>query len=136
MKTDWRPVPDFPGYEVSNTGKVRSLPRPVLRNGKTTRLVRNCILRPSRTSNGSAQVVLSHAGRKKSFRVHHLVARVFHGECPKGERVIFKNGDYQDLRASNLTYGRPDPTDHILAAMERLMARMPPGQSLVQPEAV
>jgi NUMOD4 motif/HNH endonuclease len=127
MKTkDWRPIPEFPGYEVHKTGKVRSLPRPITRNGKTIRLRHECSLRPSMTSNGFRQVVLSHAGRRKSFRVHDLVCRVFHGERPPGEQAIFKNGNRQDLRATNLTWGKPDPTKRIFEAMSKLADKLPP----------
>jgi hypothetical protein len=102
----WEPIPDFPGYQVSNMGKVKSLPRPIMRKGTVIRTSPECILKPSRTPNGYWQVVLSHNGRQKNFRVQYLVLRVFVGEKPKDHVAVFRNGDSTDCRLVNLTYGK------------------------------
>jgi hypothetical protein len=117
---EWKPVPDFPGYDVSNMGRVRSNPRNILRNGKIIRLRRERFLQPSLTSNGYQQVVLSRDGHQKSFRVHDLVLRVWHGECSDGDQAIWMNGDSQDNRADNLMWRR--------AAMDKLLANLPPAK--------
>jgi hypothetical protein len=103
----WEPIPDFPGYRVSDLGDVISTSRPLIRNGKTVRTLPEIPLKPSMTTNGFLQVVLSHDGHQKSFRVHDLVLKAFVGEKPKGQSAVFRNGDRTDCRLVNLRWGRP-----------------------------
>ncbi|BCA86671.1 HNH endonuclease [Enterococcus saigonensis] len=63
--TVWKPVKDYESlYEVSNTGKVKSL-----RNKK--------ILALSITTTGYKKVELYKSKKKRSFKVHRLVATAF-----------------------------------------------------------
>jgi len=55
---EWRPITDFPNYEISNTGEVR-------RNGRT--------LKPQLTKKGYYRVRISNKGKL----IHRLVAEAF-----------------------------------------------------------
>lgn len=94
---EWRPVPGYERtYEVSDLGRVRSLPRPSARGG----LIRR---KPSTT--GYAAVGLCQDGTQKTRTVHLLVASAFMGPTPEGQEVRHLNGDRSDPRLVNLTFG-------------------------------
>lgn len=97
---EWRPIPGYEGaYEVSDLGRVRSLPRLVPagpHGGK--RPIPGGLLKPTIQHFGYAQVKL--AG--KSRLVHWLVADAFLGGRPEGMQVCHSNGDPGDNRAINL----------------------------------
>lgn len=101
---EWRKVPGYKYYEVSNMGRVRSIERYILcKNGVTKRF--NATLIKLGTSAGYPSVGLYEDGIGKSVKVHILVARAFLGERPKGYEVRHKNGNRMDSRLSNLEYG-------------------------------
>lgn len=87
----WRPVPGFPGYHVSDHGRVWS--------DKTRR-----ILRPGTNRHGYHHVILSHRGRTTTHSVHVLVATAFIGPRPPGQEVNHLNGDPTNNRIQNLEY--------------------------------
>jgi len=92
----WKPIAGWPNYEVSDLGRVRSLPRERARGG---------ILKPQRDSGGYQKVALSRPGQVRRFRVHKLVAEAFIGPCPPGEEARHLNDVKDDNRAANLAYG-------------------------------
>lgn len=102
----WKPVTDFPGYEVSDLGRVRSyrrssVPR-ILKPGhsrgglkvKGTDLPTTCLV-----------LTLRRDGKTITKRVHQLVAETFVGPRPDGLEVRHLDGDYTNNRLSNLKYG-------------------------------
>lgn len=106
VSEEWRPVIGIQHYEVSNTGKIRSLDRikqfkcrwghSVTRNHKGT------VLHGHINSDGYKAVKL---GRTHGEHlVHRLVATAFIGDCPAGWTVNHKNGDKLDNRPHNLEY--------------------------------
>lgn len=100
----WKPVIDptgrdeFPGYDVSNTGRVRSR-----RRGRET------ILRPWIQSKGYECVTLSLGakGQNRTFLTHNLVLTAFEGPCPMGEEARHKDGNKRNNRIENLCWGTP-----------------------------
>ena len=99
----WSMTAASDNHEVSNMGRVRSLPH-VVRCGPApgTRRVGGVTLRPFiNTANGYLQVVF--ADRKK-HSVHRLVAQVFCDGYEDGAVVNHKNGIRTDNRASNLEW--------------------------------
>lgn len=114
----WVAVKGYEGlYEVSNLGRVRSLPRvweQCSRIGTVYKhLARGKLLRPGLTGAGYPSVVL---GRGHTRTVHQLVAEAFIGPRPKGQEVRHKNGVRTDARAANLEYGTR--LDNIKDAMK------------------
>ena len=90
----WRAIPDFVGYEVSETGEVRSSKRGAPR-----------LLRPAYNPQGYLVAYLWRDGRVHRRTVHSLVAEVFIGPRPAGHVVRHLDGSRDNNRASNLTYG-------------------------------
>jgi len=92
----WLSIEGYEGmYEVSDLGRVRSLPR-FHAGGR--------VLKPG--YNGPvANVGLCRDGRSRSFRVHQLVMRAFVGPCPEGMEVCHGPAGRLDNRLVNLSYG-------------------------------
>lgn len=111
MKEKWKPIPNYEGfYEASSKGRIRCVPRKVRRVSKTGNVFyvqwNSRILRPGQSTNGLYLIVgLSRKGKIKSWNVHVLVARAFHGPCPKGKEVRHLDGDGHNNRPGNLCYG-------------------------------
>lgn len=101
----WKPVKDFEGlYEVSDKGRVRSVPRTIQRKGGGTMTYKGKVLKPDVTKQGYLKVYLSKNSKKKNCLVHRLVAEAFIPN-PKGyEQVNHKNTDKADNAVSNLEW--------------------------------
>ena len=92
----WKPVVGWEGlYEVSNMGRVRSLPRATTRGR---------ILKANIQALHYPQVVLSRNGKIKTFEVHKLVMNAFVGPRPMGMEACHNNGDWNDCRLANLRW--------------------------------
>lgn len=93
MEEIWKPVVGFEKfYEVSNTGKVKSL-----RSGKLRKLIPN-------SKNGYLYVVLCGTDFKNTFTVHRLVAMAF-CEKPNGcDFINHKDEDKHNNNAENLEW--------------------------------
>lgn len=83
MKEVWKDIPDFPGYQVSNTGKVRSFWKKQKKfgvYGGTERIL--CSepqheLSQSDDGNGYMKVYLQNDCCRRCVKVHRLVAEAF-----------------------------------------------------------
>lgn len=103
MDEKWLPVKGWEGlYEVSNFGRVRSLPRQTARGMRGGNLLVQYIRK-----DGYPEVYLYERGRKRrrTARVHHLVLEAFVGPCPKGEEARHGPGGKLDARLANLCWG-------------------------------
>lgn len=97
----WRPVAGFTGYEVSRSGKVRSLPR---RNFQGA-MRRGRELKQDVSRAGYRMVRLARDGVKHAHAVHHLVLSAFQGARPEGCQTRHLNGIRSDNRSVNLKWG-------------------------------
>lgn len=104
---EWRPVVGYEGYyEVSDRGRVRSLPRVIMRSNGAPQTVRGRILSQQPLSNGLyMKVDLSRDGGFRSRPVHRLVGEAFYGPLPEGLQTRHLNGNSFDNRLENLRYG-------------------------------
>jgi HNH endonuclease/NUMOD4 motif len=103
----WLPVVGYEGlYEVSNCGRVRSLPRSMRTknpNKFCTKPGRVLVLVPSH--HVYLDVCLSDEnGRSKSHRVAPIVAAAFIGPRPPGLQIDHKDGNKHNNAAWNLRY--------------------------------
>ena len=105
VQEDWLPVHDYPGYEVSNLGRVRSIDRPVRVGHGAFRLRRGRILRARITAGRYRGVSLSRDGAIHPKFVHRLVLEAFSGPAPEGMHACHWNDDPEDNRIENLRWG-------------------------------
>ena len=93
----WKQVEDFPDYEVSDLGRVRST-----KQGKSR------ILKPWQPSDPSVYpaVSLCRSGERSNRAVHTLVVRTFIGEPPSPtHEVRHLDGNHLNPRLDNLAWG-------------------------------
>ena len=105
----WKPVEGFEGYyEVSNTGKVRSLPRTVILEGKRAGQVRHYEGKELKNMLSADHVIvkLYKEGQVNSITVGRLVALHFlPGFKESGAScVAYKDGNPENCNVENLTY--------------------------------
>ena len=125
MEEIWKPIKGFTGrYEVSNTGRVRSLSSAVICEGpikgRYTSVRKGRLLRPGRMPSGHLSVAL---GKGNSQCVHRLVLNAFVGVAPDGYECLHVNGNPADNRLENLRWGTrseniKDKTRHGLSKLK------------------
>lgn len=93
----WRDIPGYPGYQVSNLGRVRSVDR-VVKTLRGERRYRGKILKPGVASHNYLTVAI---GKDNSMSVHVLVALAFIGPAPfEGAEVRHLD----DVRTNNFDF--------------------------------
>jgi hypothetical protein len=95
---EWRIIPGFENYSVSNLGRVRR------DKGGSGRCKAGRILKPKRKWNGYLFVGLYNGKGAKDESIHVLVAAAFIGPRPGKLDVAHINGVRDDNRAENLKY--------------------------------
>jgi len=106
QKETWKPIPGFEGkYEVSDLGRVKSLPRTIQRGGHNYR-IRGQILKQTPDKAGRLLVGLypGSVRRGKLHFVHRLVLEAFVGPRPEGMVCCHHNDVSTDNRLCNLRW--------------------------------
>lgn len=99
---EWRPIAGYEGfYEVSDLGRVRSMPRIVVSSSGRHNRMGGFVLNAWVGGPGYPMVGL----RQRSHLVHRLVLEAFIGPCPPGQMCRHLNGNRQDARLVNLCWG-------------------------------
>lgn len=99
----WKPVFGYEGYyEVSNTGKIRSLERYVITNQGYKTKVNSRIMTQQKNKYGYNDVKLSKNGKALRLLTHRIVMQSFIGKSDL--QVDHLNKDKQDNRVTNLEY--------------------------------
>lgn len=100
----WKPIKGVSdAYEVSNEGRVRSLPRTVYRHKKGPLVCAGKILTPTMSRGYPYVTICYHEGQKR-VSVAKLVCEAFHGPKPKGKEVAHSDGDPGNARADNVRW--------------------------------
>lgn len=108
MTEVWKDISDYEGsYQVSNLGRVRSLPRTTrfMRNGKEVQqAVPGKVLSAKVNRDGHLFVSLCKEGKPKHWYVHTLVLTAFVGSRPDGMECLHRDGDPTNNRVENLRW--------------------------------
>jgi hypothetical protein len=100
----WIIVPDFPGYRVSDAGRVQTRK---LRGGNGRRDLMGpdwLDMSPGVHKRGHLSIGLRHGGRVVRRYVHELVLTLFVGPCPPGLEACHENDTPGDNRLGNLRW--------------------------------
>lgn len=90
---EWKQIPDYPNYYVSNLGRVRSEAQ------RKPKELKTCDDRY-----GYPKVSVSRDGKRTTKNVYQLVANAFIDGYEEGLQVNHKNGNKHDNRATNLEW--------------------------------
>lgn len=97
----WLPVQGFPGYEVSDSGRVRSVDRV----DSIGRLIRGRLLSDrTRDRGGHHLVTVSVDGVRSTLQIHSLVLAAFVGPRPPGMEGCHDDGDPDNNALTNLRW--------------------------------
>ena len=105
MEEEWKPIPGYEGYEVSNHGRVRSLDRTIHRKDGRTRRLNGKLLKPAKNKGGYLTVGLWKDGKEKKKLIHRLVLEAFIGERPEGMETLHADGAPSNNKVNNLRWG-------------------------------
>lgn len=102
---EWADIDGYVGlYQVSNLGRVKSLPRYVNRGNAGSIWYNGHILKPNKNRNGEVYYSLSKNGDMKSFTVHRLVAKAFIPNPYGLPQINHIDGDRENNMVSNLEW--------------------------------
>ena len=105
MSEIWKDIEGYEGlYQVSNYGRVRSLDRYVKQNHNTKQLKKGKIIKQQKGHKGYLILSLCKDKKRKTFKVHRLVAQAFIPNLENKPQVNHINGDKTDNRIENLEW--------------------------------
>lgn len=97
MKEIWKDIKNYEGlYQISNLGRVKSLPR------NTNNQYKNGLILKPTIKNGYVKIQLKNKHKYKWFFIHRLVAQAFLNDFSEKLQVNHKNGIKNDNRIKNL----------------------------------
>lgn len=107
-KIEWRVVPGWEMYRVSNTGRVQSRVRRIGRGrGLGTAIIEGRVWKERKLYVDSRGYHIVTFGRGVTKSVHRLVLEAFVGECPIGMECRHIDGNALNNQIDNLTWGTP-----------------------------
>lgn len=129
----WLPVPGYEGfYEVSDLGRVRSLPHRDRRGISHPGVVR----KPQRVGRGYRMVALSKGGVIRQAYVHRMVLEAFCGPCPEGMECLHGDDDKANNALSNLRWDAQAVNLRERVERDRIASGERNGMAKVTPEIV
>jgi hypothetical protein len=102
---EWREIPGYAGYSVSNFGRIRSDARIITRPNQPSYELPEKILKPFKMESGHLRQSGSINGKHFSIFVHVAVALAFLGPKKEGEETRHYDGNPANNRLDNLLYG-------------------------------
>lgn len=100
----WKDIEEYPYYQASNMGRIRSLDRTITYSDSRVRMYKGQVLSPSHGANGYYSVSLKKSSISKTMYVHQVVASVFLGYNIKSRECVVDHIDNRkgNNKASNL----------------------------------
>ena len=101
----WLPVSGYEGYyEISDDGRVRSVPRDVVKSNGVIQHRKGVVLAAKQSSDGYLSVTLCKEGSSKTYKIHRLVFEAFARPLEFDEEVDHidfnrKNNKLENLQA-------------------------------------
>ena len=101
----WRDIPGYEGiYQVSNLGRIKSLPRIIICSNGYKKNYGSKILKFSSDKNGYSKVALCKFCKQRSFLVHRLVAELFVPNPNNYSEVNHKDENKSNNCSNNLEW--------------------------------
>ena len=97
------PITGWPGYEVSDEGRIRSVDRIVLRSNGTRQTFKGRVLKQTWDTEGDLGHLTVTVYRKRR-KVHQIVLTAFVGVAPDGMEGCHNDGDPANNRLGNLRW--------------------------------
>lgn len=105
LKEIWKPIKDYPNYEISNLGRVKSKERYVNTIGGAKRKIREKIIKPTLDGRGYYVVSLyNESGKSKPKSIHRVVCEMFLENKNNYPVINHINGKKTDNRLENLEF--------------------------------
>ena len=101
MEEIWRDIPNFPHYQVSNLGRIRSF---LVRGQRQKPCSTPRILIPIHRGKGYYAVNLHRGDDMVMVNIHQAVLNAFIGPCPDGLEACHNNSIRNDNRLENLRW--------------------------------
>lgn len=109
MKELWKDIPDYPGYQASNIGRIRSKDRVVHYSDGRNRKYKGTVLRPRANGLGYLEVYPGFApnGRRNTVGVHRLIAMAHIPNPEEKPFINHKDGNPGNNNINNLEWVTP-----------------------------
>ena len=100
----WKEIEGFPGYEISDMGRVRSFYKRAWRDWEQVAEPQRILKGAYKKREGYHFVSLRRLGVSYTRPTHQLVLEAFVGPCPDGQESCHNDGDPRNNYLSNLRY--------------------------------
>ena len=106
-REQWKVIPEFDLYEISNLGRIRCKERVVKRKNVGDFVYKKHFLTPVDNGNGYLRVDLKQNGKSKKYYIHRLVAMAFIPNIDDKPFINHIDNNPYNNRADNLEWCTP-----------------------------